>query len=131
VKELYAVYVLISSWSWDHSNQEMATITIEGVEGERVGIEFEKVILEGTDEDKCSLVDTLRGIAEKQNGSLQDRGRLVALCRVIDRSGCQMGSIPLNQDVVKGKEQYLFMTMKPICTFDEKDNIIPTAAISA
>lgn len=77
----------------------MATITIEGAEGERYAKEFEKVIMEGTDEEKRSMVSTFRGIAERQNGSLQDKGRLIALCRVIDRSGCQMGSIPLDKDV--------------------------------
>lgn len=131
MKVLAAVYVLVSSWSWDHHNSEFATITIEGDEGQRQEVEFEKVILEGTDEDKRSMVSTLRGIAGKQNGSPQDKGHLVALLRVTDRSGNQMSSIPLDEGVRQGKEQYLFMTMKPICTFDDDDNIIPTAAISA
>jgi len=118
MKPPYAVYLLESKWAWDHFNTEIATITVEGVEGERWQSELEKLI-----DPSCllserdSMLLNLKEIAKAQNNCVMDRTpQLVCLYRVVD-SDPVLGLL-----YGRGNNATLKLTLQLICEFDSAGN---------
>ncbi len=127
MQPLYAIYLLESEWTWDHTNTEIATLTVEGAEGERWQKEFECLVDPLCPEHiKRSVVENLKTVATAQNNCQMDSTpRLVRLYRVTDYDGI------LRINPQKGESPKLNLTLKLICEFDcENYPLIPKEAIS-
>jgi hypothetical protein len=118
MKPAYAVYVLEVEWSWDHSNREFATLTVEGTEGNRYEPEFEK-LLDPTfpPERKVSMLDELRRVTSALNRSAMGEARMRCLYRVTDYDGVAVRPVhPAALDA--GHAVMMQMWLQPICRFD-------------
>lgn len=127
MRPAYAVYLLEVQWVWDHANTAVATITVEGVEGERYDTEFERL----TDPSlppgqKEMMLAELRRVAAALNRSTMGEGRLVRLYRVEDYDGV-IRIPPRPQDFQRGQSAELRLQLMPICSFDTEGN--PVAVI--
>lgn len=124
MKPPYAVYLLVSEWSWDHTNREIATITIEGRAGHRYEKEYERIISEASPRELKQLASTFRQIAEAQGGTFTGSLHLVCLYRVIGWSGSLLS--PSHVGLLHGQTRNISMALKPVCTFGASDTIIPS-----
>ena len=127
MRPAYAVYLLEVQWAWDHANTAVATITVEGVEGERYETEFERL----TDPSlpsgqKKMMLAELKRLAAALNRSVMDAGRMMRLYRVEDYDGV-IRLPPLPQDFQRGQLAELRLQLKPICSFDEEGNPVAVA----
>lgn len=108
-----AVYVLETKWSWDNTNVEYGTITIEEPDD---GFE---VLLD----PKCGsmrkevLLSQLRKVADGLDRSIMGKGAMIALYRI---------SGPDNYKWVQKKNSRgkitLTMCLTPVCGFDQDGN---------
>lgn len=121
MKPAYAIYVLESEWSWDHTNKEIATFTVEGIEGDRWQQELECLIDPLCPEDvKNGIMEDFKDIAKIQNKCrVNCTPHLLRLYRVVN---CD-GSIVQQPTSKRGAPQ-VNLTLKLICGFDRKGNII-------
>lgn len=122
MRPAYAIYVLESEWSWDHTNREIATFTVEGVEGQRWQEEFECLIDPLCPEDtKQSIIRDFKDVAKMQNKcQMSCTPHLLRLYRVTNYDGILRYRTP------KGKTPKLNMILELICEFDQQGNpIIP------
>ncbi len=122
----YAIYLLESRWTYDHSNTEIATITVEGREGQRWQMELEDLLKPELNANiKKMTIKELREIAQNQCGTQSGICRLIRLYRVVDHEGLTVNS-PLTVELEGGrKTASVSLKLKPICDFDENDRILP------
>lgn len=119
----YPTYLLHVSWTWDHTNREFATLTVEGCEGSQYETGFEVLAdPNGNQDDKNNKLNELRGVARAlrrhQGGTLD--AQLICLYRIVDQSE---HSAPLGSPYALVSE--LHYKLQPICTFDDRGNPIP------
>lgn len=108
-------FVLVSNWSWDLSNTELATITLENYEFDEIG---------GVENLSPARMPSGLGMAIEKIRKAQDRSvlghnSLVALYRVTNR-------IELQKIILApGKNHNVAFSLQPVCKFDDEGNPKP------
>ncbi len=120
MKPAYAMYLLQVEWTWDHSNTEFATITVEGREGCRYEPEFERLL----DPDfpqvrKSGMIEELNAVAQAVARGTPGSCRVVRLYRIEDAVGILNGGQP-NGAFAAGSLAVMQMTLRPVCEFDSE-----------
>ncbi len=119
------VYLLASSWSWDSTHLEFATISIESHEQELEDF----IYPDSPCRDHGFIARICRKLADNQNGSAMGSIHLRRLYRVVEWDGGAL--IPLSESEELNIETLsLNMRLRPLCAFGPEDKLIPIVRAS-
>lgn len=127
MKPAYPTYLLEVQWVWDHHNTEIATLTIEGLEGQRCQDEYEKLIDPAYPAgQKEEMLRQLKEVAAALNNGVYGSCDLVRLYRIVEHD--RMFLLPSSQkqkELRSDSTVEMKFTLRPICAFDEMGEPVP------